>query len=123
MSVVLDSSVLIDHLRGDEAATRFLAGLPREPWCSEITRVEVVRGMRAGERTRTEQLFRLIRWVPVDEPIARMAGDLGRRLRRSHHGIGAADLIVAASALTLGVELATANVRHFPMFRGLRPPY
>ena len=34
-----------------------------------------------------------------------------------------ADLVIAASALELGLDLATLNVRHFPMFEGLRPPY
>jgi predicted nucleic acid-binding protein len=33
------------------------------------------------------------------------------------------DLVIAATALELGAMLATANVRHFPMFAGLTPPY
>lgn len=46
-----------------------------------------------------------------------------RRYRRSHAGIGTVDLIIAATALELSAPLATVNVRHFPMFEGLRPPY
>jgi predicted nucleic acid-binding protein len=48
---------------------------------------------------------------------------LGRRFRQSHSGIGAVDLIVAATALELQAPLATHNVRRFPMFKGLQPPY
>jgi predicted nucleic acid-binding protein len=59
----------------------------------------------------------------VDESIARRAGELGRRYRRSHHGLATADLIIGASALELGLELATLNVRHFPMVPGLAAPY
>jgi len=36
---------------------------------------------------------------------------------------GAVDLIIAATALELSAPLATINVRHFPMFEGLRSPY
>lgn len=70
-----------------------------------------------------ERLFSDIEWIPLDEAIARRAGELGRRWRRSHPGIGTPDLIVAATAEQLGAEPATHNVRHFPMFKGLRAPY
>jgi predicted nucleic acid-binding protein len=68
-------------------------------------------------------LFALIAWIPVDESVARRAGDLGRRWRRSHPGIGVADLAIAATAEELGADLATRNLKHFPMFEGLRAPY
>ena len=42
---------------------------------------------------------------------------------RRHGGIGTVDLIIAATAELLGAELITTNVRHFPMFGRLRPPY
>jgi predicted nucleic acid-binding protein len=52
----------------------------------------------------------------------RRAGALGRRYRQSH-GLAVADLVIAATAIELDAQLATANTRHFPMFRGLTPPY
>jgi len=69
-----------------------------------------------------ERLFAGLGWVGVTEPIARRAGELGRTWRRSH-GLAIIDLIIAATALELGAELATANVRRFPMFPDLAPPY
>jgi predicted nucleic acid-binding protein len=54
--------------------------------------------------------------------IARRAGELGRRWDRHRPGIALADLIIAATAEQLGADLATGNVRHFPMFPDLRPP-
>ena len=63
------------------------------------------------------------RWIPLDEPIARRAGDLGRRWRASHRGIATADLVIAATALEHELDLATLNVRHFPMFEKLGSPY
>jgi predicted nucleic acid-binding protein len=123
VTVLLDTSVVIDILRGAATAIAYARGLPEPPICSEITRVEVVRGFRSGERRATERLFAALRWVPVDEPVARRAGELGRRFRRSHQGLATADLVIAATVEELGVELATLNVRHFPMIPGLAPPF
>jgi predicted nucleic acid-binding protein len=123
VSALCDTSVIIDILRAHPPALAFAGALDEPPTCSEITRVEVLRGMRSAERRTTERLFGTIRWVGVDEAIARRAGDLGRTWRRSHQGIATADLIIAATADELGLELATLNVRHFPMFSRLRPPY
>jgi predicted nucleic acid-binding protein len=120
---VLDTSVLIDVLRGSQVAADWLASLEQLPLCSEITRAEVLRGVRSPERTRTEQLLDALRWAPVDEATSRRAGELGRRHRRSHRGLGVADLLVAATALVHDAQLATGNVRHYTMFPGLRPPY
>lgn len=120
---VVDTSVLIDVLRGSPAATDWLASLAEVPLCSEITRAEVLRGVRSPERARTEQLLDALRWAPVDEATSRRAGELGRRHRRSHRTLGVADLLIAATAVLHDAELATGNVRHYPMFPGLRPPY
>lgn len=123
MSVVFDTSVLIDLLRGDTAARTYVQGLNEAPICSEVTRIEVARGLRPGERASADQLFRTLTWVPVDEPIARRAGELGRRWDRHRPGLALADLVIAATAQESDADLATANVRHFPMFAGLRAPY
>lgn len=123
MSTVVDTSVIIDILRGLPAAADYVERLEEVPACSEITRVEVIRGLRSGERVPTERLFQLLRWVALDESISRRAGELGRKWRKSYPGISSPDLVVAATAEQLGADLATSNVRHFPMFKRLRPPY
>ncbi|HEX3947231.1 MAG TPA: hypothetical protein VHW47_05975 [Acidimicrobiales bacterium] len=46
-----------------------------------------------------------------------------RAYRRSHPGIGLGDYLIAATARLEGLELATLNVRHFPMFDGLAQPF
>lgn len=123
MSVLLDTSVVVDILRGVPTALQYAKGLTELPTCSEITRVEILRGIRTGERAATERLFRTLRWVGVDEGIARRAGEMGRGWGRSYPGLSTPDLIIAATAEELAVDLATLNVKHFPMFRGLRAPY
>jgi predicted nucleic acid-binding protein len=121
--IVLDTTVLVDHIRGFEPARAYLQGLSDVPACSEVTRIELLQGLRHPEQRAAERLMATVQWVPVDEAIARRAGELGRRYRRSPAGIGIADLVVAATVQELAATLATSNVRHFPMFRRLRPPY
>ena len=120
---MLDTSVLIDVLRGDRAAVRFVTGLEEVPLCSEITRIELLRGLRSGERRAASQLLDALDWQPIDARIARRAGELGRRWRRSHPGIDTADLAIASTTQLSGSELATTNTKHFPMFEDLAPPY
>ena len=123
VSYVLDTTVLIDHLRDHAAATAWLLALPTRPMSSEVTRAEVIGGLRSSERASAERLFAAMDWIAVDEAVSRLAGDLGRRYRRSHVGLGTADLLIAATAIDQGAKMATSDVRHFPMFRGLKPPY
>jgi len=127
MRLVLDTSILIDHLRGrPKAATEIIPGaIARgdELWSSYVVRAEVLAGMRAGEETATRDLLGLITWVDVDESLSEAAGVFGRRFLASHPGIDIADLIVAALADQFGGQLKTTNVKHFPMFKGLKRPY
>ena len=123
MSVLWDTSVIVDVLRGFPRAVAYANGLAEPPACSEITRVEVLRGLRDDERGRTERLFAALRWVAVDEPVARRAGEFGRQWGRSHQGIATADLITAATADVHRLHLATLNLKHFPMVPGRLPPY
>jgi predicted nucleic acid-binding protein len=123
MSAVLDTSVLIDVLRGQRGAVQYLLSLPARPVCSEVSRVEILRGVRSSERVPTIRLLASLDWHPVEAEVAELAGRWGRRYRRSHPGVGVADLCIAATAQVLRLPLATGNIRHFPMFAGLEAAY
>jgi predicted nucleic acid-binding protein len=127
MRLLLDTSVLIDFLRGRPAEAIALVNraLVRgdELWSCEVVRAELLAGMRVSEEAATRELLGLLAWVSVDDSLAEAAGALGRRYLKSHPGIDIADLLVAASAERLDAALKTTNVKHFPMFKGLRPPY
>ncbi|MEX0973160.1 MAG: type II toxin-antitoxin system VapC family toxin [Solirubrobacterales bacterium] len=123
---LLDTSVAIDHLRGSPPAVDLLSGLIEvgEPLlASEVVRFELLAGVREKEIDALEQFFSAVSWVPVGEEIARAAGSLAQRHRRSHSGIDAADYLIAATALLLEADLLTTNVRHFPMLAGLASAY
>ena len=122
----LDTTVAVDHLRGDEAASDLLRRLVEEDEtlaASEVVRFELVAGVRDDELPALERFFSVVSWIAVGEDVARAAGDLARRYRRAHRGIDDADYLIAASALLLDADLLTTNVRHFPMLPGLISPY
>lgn len=88
-----------------------------------MCKVEVLAGMRLHEETATRALLSVFDWLPVSEAVAEHAGMLANRYLRSHPGVDPVDYVVAATAERAGAELWTLNVKHFPMFPGLRPPY
>ena len=123
---LLDTTVAVDHLRGDKAAVDLLRGLVESDEtlaASEVVRFELVAGVRDDELPALEQFFTAVSWVAVGEDVARAAGELAREHRLAHSGIDDADYLIAATALLLEADLLTTNVRHFPMLPGLRPPY
>jgi predicted nucleic acid-binding protein len=125
MTVLVDTSVIIDYLRGDLGAERVLEKerTTAPLHASEITRLEVLAGMRPNERGATHALLSIFFWHDIDTLIAERAGELGRRWLVSHNAIDSADLAIAATAMVSGCELLTCNVKHFPMFAGLKKPY
>ena len=125
MTVLIDTSVLIDYLRGHGDAAQLLererAAGPLH--ASEITRLEVLAGMRVDAEPQTRSLLSIFRWHAVDAEITDKAGELGRAWLPSHPGLDAADLAIAATSVLLNARLLTMNVRHFPMFSELTRPY
>lgn len=124
--ILIDSDVLIAHLRGAPEARDWMLRARRESGrltASVVSVVEVAGGMRSQERREVGRLFASLRTFPINERTAWRAAELMRTYRKSHIGIGLGDYLVAATVEVEGCELATLNVRHFPMFQGLRPPF
>ena len=126
MTLLLDTSVLIDHLRGNPATRQALAAAVHDGErlaASVVVKVEVLAGMRPGEERRTRRLLDALDWLPVDDDIAERAGQLANRYLPSHPGVDPVDHIIAATAELHDAVLWTRNLRHFPMFPDLEPPY
>ena len=124
--ILVDSDVLIAHLRGTAAARDWLVDARRRtgPLATSVVSVaEITGGMRSGERREVTRLLAALQTLPVNRAVAWRAGELRRSYHRSHNAIGIADYLIAATALVNGCELATLNVRHFPMIEDLEPPF
>ena len=123
---LVDTTIAVDHLRGVPAAVELLTGLNdagNDLVASELVRFELLAGVRNKELTAFEEFCSALRWARVTEDVARVAGQLARRYRKSHSGIGAVDYLIAATAIVIDADLLTTNVRHFPMFTKLERPY
>lgn len=125
MAALVDTSVLIDFLRGSHEARDLLENERNMGplHASEITRLETLAGMRTSGEARTRLLLSTLVWHPVDTAVAEQAGTLGRQWLPSHNNIDGADLAIAATVVLIGSRLLTRNVKHFPMFADLQSPY
>jgi predicted nucleic acid-binding protein len=102
-------------MRRQAPAMKMLQDLREEmKLISVLTLAEVLIGTNPKWEPETRQILDLFRVVAVDEEIARVAGRLGRRHRRTHAG-KTIDLLLAATAVVHGLVLVTTNARDFPM--------
>lgn len=126
MKRLIDTSVLVDHLRGDSRAVDLLLGFARdgdELWSVTVVRTEVLAGVRRAEEPQTRRLLDSFRWQHVTVEVADRAAALARLYAKAHAGIDTVDYLLAAVTELLGASLVTLNVKHFPMLRGLRAAY
>ena len=126
MNLVVDTSVLIDHLRGHPPAVELLkrsVADGHELWSISVVRTEVLIGLRRGEEAATHRLLDQLAWLDVDVALCDRAAALGRPYLRSHPGIDVVDFVLAAAVQELGGRLLTSNVRHFPMLPDLEAAY
>lgn len=124
--ILVDTDVLIANLRGSDPAREWLMSSRTRTGrlaVSVVTNAEIIGGMRSLERREVIRLLNSVRSLPVTDMIAYRAGELRRRFRRSHAAIGLVDYLIAATADVHGLELATLNIKHFPMFADLEPPF
>lgn len=123
---MIDSDVLIAHLRGVPQAKDWLLRARRESGrlaISAVSVTEVAGGMRSYEKPQVTRLLASLAVFPVSERVAWKAAELIRSYRHSHSGIGLGDYLIAATAVNEGMQLATLNIRHFPMFANLQAPF
>lgn len=114
---LLDSNVLIQHLRGHRPTTDLLKRLALEGHLgiATISRTEVVLGMRAHGRKVTLNFLDSLSCYALDVMIADEAGELVRHYRQQGITLDIPDAIIAATALHNDLMLLTYNPKHFPM--------
>jgi predicted nucleic acid-binding protein len=122
-SILLDTDVLVDFLRGHSKAVAFVNAHSARIILSSIVVAELYAGVKGDEEQATlEDFVSLFRVVPVSAEIAK-AGGLYKRDYGKLHSVGLADAILAATAEAENAELKTLNRKHYPMLKRLRPAY
>src|SRR5580704_4683131 len=115
--ILLDSSVIFDHLNGRLGRTEFLEQLLEQGHifaCCPVNLTEVYAGLRAGEEDRTEAFLDSLEFLPVTPEIARRAGLLRRDWHKKGQTLSYTDVTIAAVAASNEVPLLTDNRKHFP---------
>lgn len=121
-SGIVDSSVLIDCLRAKPTAVAFLSSLSASG--TVITHLIVAAELLAGARDLREQalidsFLSQFQVVSPEESDGRAALGIYRKYHLSH-GVDWPDCQIAATAIRLGLEVYTLNVKHFAVFPALR---
>jgi predicted nucleic acid-binding protein len=123
MTYLIDTCLLVDHLRSVPGATdafdRALAS-GRRVTGSVLTRTQLRRSASPSDLAAIETVEILLDWVPVDHEIAATAADLALSYGEA---IDTVDYVIAATAQRLGADLLTSEVGRFPMIADLRAAY
>lgn len=118
--MLVDTDVLIWHLRGYPNATRRLDELGSLT-LSAVSYLEVLQGMRnKTELVAVKKMLdkRSASLLPITEAITQQAIELMEVLTLSHR-LQMGDALIAATALNHGLPVLTANVKHFGAVEGL----
>jgi len=115
--LLLDTTILIDALRGRAAAERLRALSVRgpSPYVCAVNVEEVWRGALPEEHADISGLLEALRMAPLGAREGELAGRWRRQFALRGITLSQADCLIAAAAVGVGAHLATGNPRDFPM--------
>jgi predicted nucleic acid-binding protein len=124
--MILDTTFLVDVLRGDERVRDRLAMVDESgtPFVSAISIMELAEGIRLADASDTERddvdaLLEDVTELPFDRNCATVAGQHNADLIDAGEPIDETDVMIAATALVYDHPVVTRNTAHFDRFDGL----
>jgi len=123
MLYLLDTNILIDHLRGISYIAEFLykaVDNDIELCICDIVVSELVAGMRKSEKDATFALMESFHYIPTTYQVACTAGEIKQKLLQKGQAATLADAMIAAIALEHSATLITNNQKHFKQIPKLR---
>jgi len=122
--IFLDSSVLIEYFRKSKKENTFFYNLQfmqeyRGFICSGVVQLVVYEGVNDKQRQFWDNLFEDFLYAPFGKKANETALQIQQQLKSQKRKLELADLIIAATALSLNTPLATLNTRHFININGL----
>ncbi|MCK4731813.1 MAG: type II toxin-antitoxin system VapC family toxin [Methanophagales archaeon] len=118
--VLIDTDILIDHLRGLDKAKEYLKKIESgkvKGVISVITEAELSAGESMRDilvQMKVRRLVRILEKVEVTSEIAWKAGEL-----RRDYKCRLMDALIAATAMKLNLKLVTRNIKHYERIKGL----
>jgi hypothetical protein len=115
-SVLIDTDIAIDYLRGSGEAARLLEQLWNNNMAhlSILSVYELYAGMRATEKEATEDFINACNIEPVTMQMAKKAGDIYRHWRGKGVTITSIDCLIVATAALKKHKIATRNKGRYP---------
>ena len=115
MKIVVDTSILIDYLRGGTKWEHLLSEVEKdiEIYLPTIVVFELFSGKSSHKPQASRDIVDFIKYfqrIELTEEIAKKAGELYRDVSKT---LQVPDYIVAASALDIGGTVVTLNKKHF----------
>ena len=126
-SIVVDSNVFIDNLRGLESARRFFDSVRNDSSLSvcysAITEAELLSGKECENEEKVDRILELLsigEKILVTNEIAKSAGAIRRK-----YNLTLLDALIAATALSVGSVLYSRNIGAFKAIPDLetKEPY
>ena len=125
--IVLDSTVLIDFLRGDPEQTSFVQEheLLGTLFTTVINAFELYIGayrcqQKENNLRLVKELLSRLQILPLHPDIAQRAAEICAQLERDGNAIDFKDLLVGIIALDAGCSVKTDNKKHFNRIPGLK---
>lgn len=121
MKVVIDTSIIIDYLRGGIKWEEFIIGVDEdiELFLPTVVFFELFSGTSTKNPNKKQDMLDFVSkfyHIDLDEQISTKAGELFRDFTKN---LEVPDYIIAASALSIGASVLTLNQKHFQQIPGL----
>ncbi|MDO8570710.1 MAG: type II toxin-antitoxin system VapC family toxin [Candidatus Daviesbacteria bacterium] len=115
MKLIVDTSILIDHLRGGNAWKKIAGEIDDDTqlFVPTIVLFELFSGTSTKDPVNVRQIYKLLsnfQRLDLSEAVARQAGELYRDTKKT---LQVPDYIIAASALQMNATVVTLNKKHF----------
>jgi predicted nucleic acid-binding protein len=118
MRYLLDTTFIIDHVRGDPGARAWMRRLVESgdfAFVDDIVVAEAWDGAHSDDDPDLTALFRFLEFVQPGPERARQAGRWRANVRRLGRTLSLADALIGASASSMDAIVVTRNERDFAL--------